>query len=291
MSKTSYSTIAVKYVGSAPALAALDALRALRGEDSVTLDDAAVVTRSTGGEMNYYPIRPVSTRQRILGLAAGGLLFGLVLSRRAGWALLAAALGAAGGWFSTLLLRQRVASAAPFIEKNESVLYMRIRSADWSEFVVKMRPHLVQGLSVIREIAPGHSALRELFAGATDLQTPPREEFPEPPTTGGLVPVGDEDVEPSTVDAEPAQRAPAAPEPAQRQAASVEEADAEADDLTQITGIGPVYGRRLNEGGVSTFLQLAALSVEEVSELADAAAARVRSEDWIGQAAALVQGA
>lgn len=46
-----------------------------------------------------------------------------------------------------------------------------------------------------------------------------------------------------------------------------------ADRLQQINGIGNVFARRLNDAGIVTFAQLAALSAEEVRVL-------VRAEEW-----------
>lgn len=286
---TPYSTLAIKYVGSTPALEALDALRTLQEEDNVRLGDAAAVTRSTGGELNCYPIRIVPTLKRALGGAVGGLLLGFFLGRRPRWALLAAAVGAVSGWFVPLLERQRLLTAAPFVEKNESVLYMQIQSADWPKFQVQMRPYLARGLPVIQDIAPGHFALHELFAGATELQVPTRDEFPEPPTMGSLVPEEPEDAEEganersSTGDASPEQPFSGT---VQVDRPSPEVTSIRYDDFTQLQGIGPVYRKRLHDSGVHTFGQLADLAVDELAELVGAPASRVRTEDWIGQAAA-----
>jgi hypothetical protein len=41
----------------------------------------------------------------------------------------------------------------------------------------------------------------------------------------------------------------------------------EADDLTQIDGIGPTFASRLYDAGVNTFAQLAAISPEQVQEI------------------------
>lgn len=59
----------------------------------------------------------------------------------------------------------------------------------------------------------------------------------------------------------------------------------EPDDLTEVTGIGPVFNRKLMEGGISTFSALAGASVERVTELTGVAESRAR--DWIEQAHAL----
>ena len=58
------------------------------------------------------------------------------------------------------------------------------------------------------------------------------------------------------------------------------------DDLTSVTGIGPVYSARLVESGISSFRQLASADPEQV-----ATAAGVRPDavaDWIAQAERLI---
>ncbi len=58
------------------------------------------------------------------------------------------------------------------------------------------------------------------------------------------------------------------------------------DDLTAVTGIGPVYAARLVESGISSFRQLASADPEQV-----ATAAGVRPDavaDWIVQAERLI---
>ncbi len=58
-----------------------------------------------------------------------------------------------------------------------------------------------------------------------------------------------------------------------------------ADDLRLVLGIGPKNQEILNAAGVTTFEQLAALTVEQIQEIMpDTQDARVEREDWIGQA-------
>lgn len=59
----------------------------------------------------------------------------------------------------------------------------------------------------------------------------------------------------------------------------------EKDRLDRIKGIGPVTVRRFNEAGVFTFSQLAALSVEQISEIVDPG--RWDPGDWINEAGQL----
>jgi polyhydroxyalkanoate synthase len=58
----------------------------------------------------------------------------------------------------------------------------------------------------------------------------------------------------------------------------------EPDDLTLVNGIGPVFARRLMEGGISTFAALGRASVSTVADITGVPESRV--EDWITQAAA-----
>jgi len=66
-----------------------------------------------------------------------------------------------------------------------------------------------------------------------------------------------------------------------------------ADNLRSINGIGPAVERRLNDAGIRTFVQLAALSPDEiataVANVAGLSAKRIAEQDWISQARALDQ--
>lgn len=65
---------------------------------------------------------------------------------------------------------------------------------------------------------------------------------------------------------------------------------AKADDLTKISGIGPAFARRLNDAGISTFSQLAGMSVPEIRERAELAEWQGDPYDWIIQAQRLANG-
>lgn len=68
------------------------------------------------------------------------------------------------------------------------------------------------------------------------------------------------------------------------EAASPQEttAAALADDLTDIVGIGPVYAKRLNASGISTFSELAAADIAVTAEAVNVTVERVA--DWVEQA-------
>ena len=67
--------------------------------------------------------------------------------------------------------------------------------------------------------------------------------------------------------------------------------DGEADDFTQISGIGKILDRRLHEAGVNSYADLAVLNPEGIASLLAGPAAirpgRIADEDWTGQAARL----
>lgn len=77
----------------------------------------------------------------------------------------------------------------------------------------------------------------------------------------------------------PSSRPPAARAPAHAQTG---------DDLTQISGIGPVSARRLGRAGIRTFADLARRTPEELATIlagvAGTSAGRIVASDWSGQA-------
>ncbi len=61
-----------------------------------------------------------------------------------------------------------------------------------------------------------------------------------------------------------------------------------ADDLTMINGIGPVYARRLQEAGITTFAALAAQDPERLGEIVKLREWQAGTpSEWIAQAAEL----
>ena len=66
-----------------------------------------------------------------------------------------------------------------------------------------------------------------------------------------------------------------------------------ADDLTELKGIGAVSLERLAGIGVTRFAQLAAWSEEDIDTYGaqiKVSPERIRREDWVGQARAVVEG-
>ncbi|MBQ4823173.1 MULTISPECIES: 50S ribosomal protein L21 [unclassified Leisingera] len=58
------------------------------------------------------------------------------------------------------------------------------------------------------------------------------------------------------------------------------------DDLTQLTGVGPAAVKKLNEAGLTTFAQIAALSEDDIAGIE---AVKVKPE-WVEQAKDLAKG-
>ena len=94
--------------------------------------------------------------------------------------------------------------------------------------------------------------------------------------------------------AAPKEEAPKAEKPAAEKKAPAKKAAPKAeanDDLTQLKGVGPAYAKKLNEAGITSFAQVAALTPEGVAELEEKlnAAGRVERDGWIEQAKELAK--
>ena len=84
-----------------------------------------------------------------------------------------------------------------------------------------------------------------------------------------------------------------APAKAEKKApAKAKKAAAGGDDLTQISGVGPVIVKKLAAAGVTTFAQVAAWSEADVEAIEEQLSfkGRVGREDWIAQAKELAKG-
>ncbi|MGC9418395.1 MAG: helix-hairpin-helix domain-containing protein, partial [Rhodovulum sp.] len=93
--------------------------------------------------------------------------------------------------------------------------------------------------------------------------------------------------------------AAAAPtKPAAKKAASKTDAKpavkkvAGADDLKQLSGVGPALERKLHEAGVTTFAQIAAWTEADIAEMDEKLSfkGRIEREGWIEQAKKLADG-
>ena len=93
------------------------------------------------------------------------------------------------------------------------------------------------------------------------------------------------------VEAEVAQEAPA--ETAEVEKPEAEPAAAaEGNDLSRISGVGPVLSGKLADLGYTTLSQIAELTPEQVAEIDEKLnfKGRIEREDWIGQAKSLIAG-
>ncbi|MDE4175073.1 50S ribosomal protein L21 [Phaeobacter sp. PT47_59] len=78
----------------------------------------------------------------------------------------------------------------------------------------------------------------------------------------------------------------AAPKAAAKAAPKAAPASASADDLTQLTGVGPAAAKKLNDAGITSFAQIAALSADDIAAID---AIKVKPE-WVEQAKELAKG-
>ena len=65
-----------------------------------------------------------------------------------------------------------------------------------------------------------------------------------------------------------------------------------ADDLKQLSGVGPALEKKLNAAGVTTFAQIAAWGEAEIAEFDEKLSfkGRIEREGWVDQAKAIVKG-
>jgi len=87
----------------------------------------------------------------------------------------------------------------------------------------------------------------------------------------------------------------AAPKKAAKPAAAKAEKKADkkgGDDLSLLSGVGPVLVKKLNEAGITTFRQIAELTPEQAKELDEKLSlrGRIEREEWIEQAKELMAG-
>lgn len=88
----------------------------------------------------------------------------------------------------------------------------------------------------------------------------------------------------------PAPKKEAAPKAEAKKAAPKKAAGA--DDLTEISGVGPVIVKKLHDLGVTTFAQIAAWTPEDVAAMDEKLnfKGRIDRDDWLKQAAELAKG-
>ncbi|MDF3413729.1 50S ribosomal protein L21 [Sulfitobacter sp. M57] len=102
----------------------------------------------------------------------------------------------------------------------------------------------------------------------------------------------DEAATPAKAKKAAAPKAEAAPKAAKKAAPKKAAAKADGDDLSEISGVGPVIVGKLNAEGITTFAQIAAWTDADVEAIEEKLSfkGRVGREDWIAQAKELAKG-
>mgnify|MGYP000448124437 CR=1 FL=1 len=90
---------------------------------------------------------------------------------------------------------------------------------------------------------------------------------------------------------EPKAEAPKAKKAKKAEAAPAADA-AGADDLKQLSGVGPALEKKLHEAGVTTFAQIAAWTEADIAEMDEKLSfkGRIEREGWVEQAKKIVEG-
>lgn len=103
-------------------------------------------------------------------------------------------------------------------------------------------------------------------------------------------PAAKPEAEPAPKPKAPAKKAPVKKAPVQK--AEAKKAADKADDLTQISGIGPVIAEKLAELGITRLKQIAGLSAKKAAEIDEQLnfKGRIEREEWIEQAKELIAG-
>ena len=85
--------------------------------------------------------------------------------------------------------------------------------------------------------------------------------------------------------------APKKAAPAKEEKATAPKADG-ADDLTKLSGVGPVLEKKLHEAGVTSFDQIAAWNADDIAEFDEKLSfkGRIEREGWVEQAKKLAAG-
>ena len=85
--------------------------------------------------------------------------------------------------------------------------------------------------------------------------------------------------------------APKAEKPKAAPKAKAAKSDA-ADDLKQLSGVGPALEKKLHENGVTTFAQIAAWKKADIADMDEKLSfkGRIEREDWVAQAKKLAKG-
>ena len=107
---------------------------------------------------------------------------------------------------------------------------------------------------------------------------------------GSVAAVAVEATKPAKKAAPQKEAAPKAEAPKEVPQAAAPKAEAGADDLKQLSGVGPALEKKLLEAGVTTFAQIASWGEAEIAEFDEKLSfkGRIEREGWVEQAKALV---
>jgi len=134
---------------------------------------------------------------------------------------------------------------------------------------------ILESIKVFYALSPVGRVQKRLSAAPAKMPSTPK------PTLAAV-----QETEPKPAASKPSEGAKATPQPPPK-------APQKRDDLTAIGGIGPTLAKRLNDAGISSYAQLAALSDDDIERLERDIirfAGRIKRNDWVGQARALSQG-
>ncbi len=152
-------------------------------------------------------------------------------------------------------------------------------------------PAVEQGAeAAMQEPAAAEMPAAETPAPAPEAAAAAPTEDKAPAETAPAAEPASEAAEESTAEAPEAAEAPAAPaEPAEADGALFTVPAGAADDLKQISGVGPVLEDKLNALGITTYAQIAAFKKADIDKVDERVEARGRIErdDWVKQAKAL----
>ncbi|WP_233417106.1 helix-hairpin-helix domain-containing protein [Halovulum marinum] len=159
----------------------------------------------------------------------------------------------------------------------------------------------VADAELVTEKAPGRSAPAATPANGAAPHPAPAKPAPAKPSP--VEAVADKPVAPradapkaDAAKADASKAETAKPEAAKVEAArpeAVKAAPKAADDLTQLKGVGPKMAANLNAQGVSSFADIAAWDdarIDQMDEALGGLPGRIRRDDWVGQAKALIKG-
>ena len=159
---------------------------------------------------------------------------------------------------------QRKGAKVMIVKKRQRSTYRRKRGHRQLETVVTIKSILADGKK-----APAKKAAAPKKADAPKAEAPAKAEAPK---------------------AAP-KKAAAKPEADER--GRLKKAEGKADDLKQISGVGPAFEKRLNEAGIFHFWQIAQLKKAQIADLEEELnmTGRIERDEWVKQAKELAKGA